>query len=93
MYVQDSGKEWTVCVQTTEPYVEPPNDADKEMVMSKLKNGKATGHYQNPAELKKKEVREPTKIIYELILKMWEEEIVPQQWKYRIICPIHRRQK
>jgi len=31
MYVHESGEEWTVCIQTTEPYVEPPNDVDKEM--------------------------------------------------------------
>ena len=63
MYVHDSGEEWTMCVQTTEPYVEPPNDVDKEMAMSKLKNGKATRHYQSPAELKRKKVRELKKII------------------------------
>jgi len=26
----DSGEEWTVCVQTAEPYVEPPYDVDRE---------------------------------------------------------------
>jgi hypothetical protein len=53
MYVHDSGEERTVCLQTTEPYAEPPNDVQKETAMSKLKNGRATGYYQNPAELKK----------------------------------------
>ena len=24
----DNGEEWTMCVQTAEPYVEPPNDVD-----------------------------------------------------------------
>jgi len=33
-----------ICVQTAEPYGEPPNDVDIEMEISKLKNGKATGH-------------------------------------------------
>jgi len=40
-----------MCIQTAEPYVEPPNDVDIEMAISKLKNGKATGNDQNPAEL------------------------------------------
>jgi hypothetical protein len=31
-------------VQTAELYVEPPNDVDTEMAVSKLRNGKATGH-------------------------------------------------
>jgi len=54
MYVHDSGEERTVCVQTIEPYAEPPNDVYKEIAMSKLKNGRATGYYQNPTEIKKK---------------------------------------
>jgi hypothetical protein len=33
-----------MCNQTAEPYTETPNDADIEMPISKLKNGKATGH-------------------------------------------------
>jgi hypothetical protein len=43
-----------VCIQTAEPLFEPPNDVDKEMAMSKFKNGKVYGHNQNSAELKKK---------------------------------------
>jgi len=54
MYEYDSGEEWTACVQTAELYVELRNGVDKEMAMNKSKNGKATGHYQNPAELKQK---------------------------------------
>jgi len=34
----DSGEEWTMCVQTAEPYFEPPNDVGIEMAISKLKN-------------------------------------------------------
>jgi hypothetical protein len=34
----------------------------------------------------KKGGRELKKVIYDLILKMWEEE-----WKCGIICPIHRK--
>jgi hypothetical protein len=35
----DSGEDWTMCVQTAERYVEPPNDVDREMAISNLKNG------------------------------------------------------
>ena len=34
----DNGEEWTTCVQTAEPYVEPPNDVDRQMAISNLKN-------------------------------------------------------
>jgi hypothetical protein len=45
----NDSEEWIMYVQTTEPYVEPTNDVDTEMALSKLKNGKATGHDQIPA--------------------------------------------
>jgi len=40
-----------MCVQTAEPYVEPPNDVDTEMATRKLKNRKATGNDEIPAKL------------------------------------------
>jgi hypothetical protein len=47
----DSGEECTMYVQTAETYGEPLSDVDIEMPISKLKNRKATGHDQIPAEL------------------------------------------
>jgi len=35
----DNGEDWTMCVQTAEPYVEPPNDVDIEMAICNLKSG------------------------------------------------------
>ena len=49
----DSGEEWTLCVHKEEPDVEPPNEDDKGMAISKVKNGKRTGHDQIPAEVVK----------------------------------------
>ena len=40
-------------LQSAEPYGEPPSDVDIEMAIIKLKNGKATGRIQIPAELVK----------------------------------------
>jgi len=42
-----SGAEWTMYVKTAEPYVQPPHYVDTDMAISKLKNGKTTGHDQN----------------------------------------------
>jgi hypothetical protein len=47
----DSGEECTMCIQTAETYGEPPSDVDIEMLISKLKNRKATGRDQILAEL------------------------------------------
>jgi hypothetical protein len=59
-----------MCVQIAKPYVEPPHNVDKEMAISKLKNGNATGHDRIPAELIKQGGKEIKKVIYELISKM-----------------------
>jgi hypothetical protein len=59
-----------VCVQTAEPYVEPQNDVDIEMAVSKLRNGKATGHDQIPPKLIKEGGKELKEVIYELISKI-----------------------
>jgi len=31
------------------------------------------------------------KVIYELTSKIWEEEIIPHEWQYGIICSIQKR--
>jgi len=59
----DSGEEWTMCVQTAES----PKDIDIERETSTFKNGKATGYDQIPAELFKEGGKVLRKIIYELI--------------------------
>jgi hypothetical protein len=40
-----------MCTNCRTIYAEPPNDVDMEMAVSKLKNEKATGHYQFLAAL------------------------------------------
>jgi len=66
----DSGEEWTKCVQIAKPYVEPPQDMDKEVAIRKLKHGNTTGHDRTPAELIKQGGQEIKKVIYKLISKM-----------------------
>jgi len=61
------------------------------MAISKLKNEKATGHDQILAELIKKGGKELKKVIYELILQIWEEEIIPKEWKCGISFPVNKK--
>ena len=63
-----------MCVQAAEPYVEPPNDVDVEMAISKLQMEKQLGMIKSQPKLLKK-----------------EEETIPYEWKYGIICPIHKK--
>jgi hypothetical protein len=55
-----------------------------------LKKGKATRHDQIPDESNKQGGKSLKKVIYELIPKIWEEEIIPHEWKYGILCPVHQ---
>jgi hypothetical protein len=87
----DTGKEWTMHVQTAEPYAETPNDVYTEMAVSEMKNGKANGHDQIQPELIKKGEREIKTVIYKLTLKIWEDEIIRQDWKYGIIQPTAKK--
>jgi hypothetical protein len=65
----DCGEEWTMCVQTAKPCVEPQNDVDVEMEISKLKNGTANGLDQVPGELIQQGGKEFENVIYERIAK------------------------
>jgi hypothetical protein len=65
----------TMYVKTAEPYAEPPHYVDIHMAISKLKNGKTTGHDQIPVEFMTQRGKELKKVIYEFIPKIWVEEI------------------
>jgi hypothetical protein len=80
-----------MCVQTADAYAELPNDVNIKMSITKFKNGKENGHDQIPAQLIKEGEEEIRKAIYELILEIWEEEIIQIEWKYCIVCPIHQK--
>jgi hypothetical protein len=45
---------------------------------------------QLPAELIKYGKKELKKGIYECVLKIWEEDIIPQEKKYGLIFPIYK---
>ena len=61
------------------------------MAISKFKNRKATGHDQILVDLIKWGGKELKEFIYELIYKIWAEEVISQEWEYGIICPIHKK--
>jgi hypothetical protein len=56
-----------------------------------MKNGKATGHGQILTELIKEGGKGLKKVIYKHTLKIWEEKIIPQEWKYGIKSPVHKK--
>jgi hypothetical protein len=87
----DSEEEWTTYVRTAESHAGPSKDVDTEKAISKFNNGKASGHDKIPAELVKERGKNLKKVVHEPVLKIWEEEIIPHEWKYGTICPIDRK--
>jgi hypothetical protein len=60
------------------------------MALSKLQNGKATGHDQIPPELTKDGGKDLKKVIYEIVLNIREQVFITQAWKYGIMCTVHK---
>jgi hypothetical protein len=68
--------------ETVEP---PPTIAEVEAAIGKLKNNKAPGMDLIQAELVKHAGVEYTKHLYQLIIKIWINEIIPEDWNSGII--------
>ena len=72
-------------------YIDPPDALDIEMTIDKPKKGKAAGCDQIPAELIKSGGTELKSALHKLVLKIWEEEQIPEQWKHGITNPIFKK--
>lgn len=59
--------------------------------ISTLKNGKATGPDEIPAEAIKANIETSLPILYKLIKKIWEEESFPEEWKQGIFMRLPKK--
>jgi hypothetical protein len=55
-----------------------------------LRNNRAPGADNMPAELLKYGGDEEARLIHKLIMDMWEKEYIPKEWRKSIICPIYK---
>ena len=62
-----------------------------ELAIEKLKNYKSPGMDQIPAELIKAGGSTIRHEIYKLIISIWNEESMPEEWKESIIVPIYKK--
>ena len=62
-----------------------------EMTIKKLKNYKAPGTDNIPAELFKYGGNELVKHLHTIIKDIWQKEKMPTEWNVNIICPIHKK--
>ncbi|KAJ4452301.1 hypothetical protein ANN_03821 [Periplaneta americana] len=78
-------------IQTAEPFIPEPTLSEVEIAIENLKKYKSLGIDQIPAELIQEGGSALYSEIYKLVLAIWEEEIVPEQWKESIIVPIFKK--
>ena len=68
-----------------------PTVEEVEMAVQKLRNYKAPGTDNIPAELFKNGGNELVKHLHTIIKEIWQKEKMPTEWNVSIICPIHKK--
>lgn len=71
--------------------VEPPTQEEVKKAISELKNGKAAGKDGIPAELLKAGSERLHDEIHRIILRIWSDEQMPEDWLEGLICPIYKK--
>jgi hypothetical protein len=70
---------------------EPPSLDEVVTAIGGLKNNKAPGLDGLPAELFKTGCDELHAKLHQLIVRVWTEEKLPDEWMIGLICPIHKK--
>jgi exonuclease III len=68
-----------------------PSEADVERAIERLKNGKAAGCDRINAEMLKAGGGVLVKWVHRLIRKIWQDEVVPEDWRKAVIVPLHKK--
>ncbi|VDP49667.1 unnamed protein product [Schistosoma curassoni] len=71
--------------------VNPPTTEEIRMAVRQVKNGKAAGLDNIPAEALKSDVEVTTSKLYLLFKKIWEEEQIPMDWKVGHLVKIQKK--
>lgn len=70
---------------------EPPSLDEVATAISGLKNNKAPGLDNLPAEMFRTGCEELVCKLHQLIVRVWMEERLPDEWMIGVICPIHKK--
>lgn len=76
---------------TAEPMISDITLEEVKITINSLKNCKASGSDDIPAELIKYGGEEMHKYIFKVCQKIWEEEQMLENWKKAVIIPIHKK--
>jgi hypothetical protein len=71
--------------------IEPPTYKEVSDIIKKLKENKAPGTDNIPAELIKYAGHVLKHRMYKLIILIWNKEQLPTEWLQGIICPIYKK--
>ena len=71
--------------------IDKPSYEEMIDVISKMKNGKAPGIDNITAELIKNGRPELLQRIFDLLLQVWDQERMPEEWEIGIICPVFKK--
>ena len=71
--------------------VDEPTLQEVVRVIESLKNNKAAGIDGMTAELIKYAGREVHEKIYNVVKKIWNEEVMPDEWRQGILIPLHKK--
>lgn len=68
-----------------------PTEREVKDAINKLKNNKAAGKDGIGAELIKMGPGKLVASLHRLIVKIWDTEQLPEEWKEGVICPIYKK--
>lgn len=74
-----------------EPETGPPTLEETKRAIERLKNNKAPGSDGIPSELFKHGGEALVDEVHKLMVKVWNTEGMPQEWKIGLICPLHKK--
>lgn len=76
---------------TAEPHIETPTLEEVAQAIKNLKNYKAAGEDNIPAELIKNGGKTLCGRLHQIIVRVWEEQEMPTAWNTGLIIPIHKK--
>jgi hypothetical protein len=71
--------------------IDKPTYEEMIKVIRNMKNGKALGTDNITVELIKNGGPELLQRIFDLLLQIWDQERMPEEWEIGIICPIFKK--
>jgi len=75
----------------TQDTADAPTTEEIETALNKLKNNKAPGTDNIPAELLKFGGDRPRQCLKHIFTSIWINEEIPKEWLQGIVCPLHKK--